>query len=73
MQQQILCRCAVNSDLVLYSCTRGHRGLLCGHCLRTGCVSECPVCFSVLTVETPEPRYAGESPSSTRSAFSRTR
>jgi hypothetical protein len=72
MQQQILCRCAINSDLLFYNCTRGHRGLLCGHCLRTGCVSECPVCFSVLIVEASEPRYAGASPSPTSPDFSRT-
>jgi hypothetical protein len=73
MHQQILCRCAINSDLLSYNCTRGHRGLLCGHCFRTGYVSECPVCFSVLTVEASEPRYAGASPSPTRPDFSRTR
>jgi hypothetical protein len=72
MQQQILCRCAINSDLLFFKCTRGHRGLLCGHCLRTGCVSECPVCFSVLMVEESELRYAGASPSPTRQDFSPT-
>jgi hypothetical protein len=59
MQQQILCQCSVHSDLLFFKCRRGHQGLLCGHCLRTGCISECPVCFSLLTVAMSQPRYPG--------------
>ena len=69
MHQQILCRCTLNSDLLIFKCIRGHCGLLCGHCMRTGCVSECPVCFSRLTVEVSELRRSGKSPSRTHQAL----
>jgi primosomal protein N' len=72
MLQQIHCRCTTNSDLLLFKCSRGHRGLLCGNCLRTAAVIECPVCSSVLTVENTEHRYAAELPSPTSQDLSRT-
>ena len=56
MQQQILCQCATHGDLLFFKCPQGHQGLLCGQCLRSGSIRECPECFSLLTVGVPEAR-----------------
>jgi hypothetical protein len=70
MQQQILCRCAINCDLLFFKCTRGHEGLVCGHCLRTGCVTDCPVCLSAFSIEESVPGYMSASPSPAHPDFS---
>jgi hypothetical protein len=73
MLRQIHCRCSTNSDLLLYKCSGGHRGLICGNCLRTAGVNECPVCSSVLTIEYSAHRYAANVPSPMPQGLFRTR